>query len=162
MRARTGLWLGGCFLVAAGTFAVAQTASTVAAAAPAKPAEAVSWARPIDPTPLERTPARIARGKYLVEGVTPCLFCHSDRDFDKPGGPPKDGMKGAGVVMYDVAERRVVAPNLTPDVETGAGSWPDDAMVRAIREGVGHDGRPLASMWWWAFRRLSDEDVRSI
>jgi len=55
-----------------------------------------------------------------------------------------------------------VASNLTPDVETGAGSWPDDALVRAIREGVGHDGRPLKTMWWWAFRRLSDEDVRSI
>ena len=64
--------------------------------------------------------------------------------------------------MYEDKDTRVVASNLTPDVETGAGSWPDDAMVRAIREGVGHDGRPLKTMWWWAFRRLSDEDVRSI
>jgi mono/diheme cytochrome c family protein len=71
-------------------------------------------------------------------------------------------MKAAGLVMYEDKDTRVVASNLTPDVETGAGGWPDDAMVRAIREGVGHDGRPLKTMWWWAFRRLSDEDVRSI
>jgi mono/diheme cytochrome c family protein len=157
MRAESGLLLGGCFLVASATFAVAQTTP-----APAKPAVDVASVRPVDPAPLERTPARIARGRYLVEEVTPCLFCHSPRDYEQPGAPSKEGMKAAGVVMYEDKDTRVVASNLTPDVETGAGGWPDDAMVRAIREGVGHDGRPLKTMWWWAFRRLSDEDVRSI
>src|SRR6478736_1814671 len=151
MRAEFRLLLGGCFLVASATFALAQSM-------PAPPASV----RPVDPTPLERTPARIARGKYLAEGVAPCFFCHSDRDYDKPGAPPKEGMKGAGFVMHEEKDSRVVASNLTPDMETGAGRWPDDALVRAIREGVGHDGRPLKTMWWWAFRRLSDEDVRSI
>ena len=34
---------------------------------------------------------------------------------------------------------------------------------RAIREGVGHDGRGLGlPMWWWAFRALSDEDLAAI
>ena len=36
-------------------------------------------------------------------------------------------------------------------------------LARAIREGVGHDGRGLGGqMWWWAFRALSDEDLASI
>jgi len=165
MRTGIGILLGGCVLLASGVLAMAQTAPAAnASVAPAPPiaVPSVPYARAVDPTPLERTPARIARGKYLVEGVTPCLFCHSPRDYEQPGAPSKEGMKAAGVLMVEDKDTRVVAPNLTPDMETGAGRWPDDAMVRAIREGVGHDNRPLKGMWWWAFRRLSDEDVRSI
>src|ERR1700687_1310261 len=59
---------------------------------------------------------------------------------------------------------RVVAPNLTPDVETGAGGWSDDALAGAIREGVGHDGRPLFPVVPHAnfHDSLSDEDMASV
>ncbi len=58
---------------------------------------------------------------------------------------------------------RVVAPNLTPDPETGAGNWTDDQLARAIREGIGHDGRALYPMMpYQRFRALSDEDLASI
>jgi nicotinate dehydrogenase subunit B len=44
--------------------------------------------------------------------------------------------------------------------EAGAGTWSDDMLARAIREGVGHDGRAL---YWQmpssTFRNLSDEDL---
>jgi hypothetical protein len=57
----------------------------------------------------------------------------------------------------------MVAPNITPDVETGAGKWTDDMFARAIREGIGHDGRALGSpMWYWAFSSLPDEDLASV
>jgi hypothetical protein len=36
---------------------------------------------------------------------------------------------------------KVFAPNLTPDKESGAGNWTDDMVARAIREGIGYDGR---------------------
>ncbi len=49
-----------------------------------------------------------------------------------------------------------------PDVETGAGSWTDDMFVRAMRDGIGHDGRALTFMPWWVYQRLSDEDLASI
>jgi len=56
-----------------------------------------------------------------------------------------------------------VAPNLTPDSETGAGTWSDDALARAIREGIGHDGRTLFPMMPYEhYKHLSDEDVASI
>ena len=58
---------------------------------------------------------------------------------------------------------KVYAPNITPDPETGAGSWSDDQLARAIREGVGHDGRALFPfMPYQDFRALSDEDLASI
>ncbi|HEY9501349.1 MAG TPA: hypothetical protein VIR01_06975, partial [Pyrinomonadaceae bacterium] len=34
---------------------------------------------------FEATPARMARGKYLVEAVTGCVGCHSPTDVSKPG-----------------------------------------------------------------------------
>jgi mono/diheme cytochrome c family protein len=58
---------------------------------------------------------------------------------------------------------KVYAPNITPDPETGAGSWSDDQLARAIREGVGHDGRALFPfMPYPDFRAMSDEDLASI
>ena len=57
----------------------------------------------------------------------------------------------------------LVSPNLTPDRETGAGAWTDDMFARAIREGIGHDGRVLhPQMWYGSFRSLSDEDLASV
>src|SRR5262249_22359481 len=58
---------------------------------------------------------------------------------------------------------RVVAPNLTPEAETGAGKWTDDQLARAIREGVGHDGRALFPLMpYRRFRSMSDEDLASV
>ena len=109
----------------------------------------------------ERTDARRERGRYLTEGVLQCFMCHSDRDWTKPGGPPMEGRKGAGHIWED--RPWLVSPNLTPDKETGAGTWTDDMFARAIREGVGHDGRVLhPQMWYGSFRSLSDEDVASV
>ena len=53
-------------------------------------------------------------------------------------------------------------PNISPDKETGAGTWTDDMFVRALKDGVGHDGRALIAMPWWVFRKLSDEDLASV
>lgn len=36
-------------------------------------------------------------------------------------------------------------------------------LARAIREGIGHDGRALfPAMWYASFRELSDEDLASV
>ena len=54
--------------------------------------------------------------------------------------------------------------NLTPDENTGIGSWSEETFVRALRTGR-HMGvsRPiLPPMPWGAFRNFSDEDLRSI
>ncbi len=42
------------------------------------------------------TPERLARGKYLVEHVTPCLHCHSTVDMSVYGGVIKPGTEGMG------------------------------------------------------------------
>lgn len=128
-----------------------------------RPEPARSWARPLTDRRFERTPERRERGRYLAEGVLQCAICHSERDDGEPGAPPRAGRAFAGAVLWDDSTGRVVAPNLTPDRRTGAGSWTDDMLARAIREGVGHDGRALhPRMWSQVFRALSDEELASV
>jgi hypothetical protein len=57
----------------------------------------------------------------------------------------------------------LVAPNITPDPETGVGNFTDDQLARAIREGISHDGQTLFPMMPYAHhRRMSDEDLTSV
>src|SRR6516225_542649 len=123
-------------------------------------------ARPLVDRKFERTPQRLARGQYLVEAVSGCMDCHAPHDWTKHDAPILPGMKGAGqemAAMFKEMPGRIVAPNLTPDPETGAGTWSDDALARAIREGIGHDGRARFPMMPYGhYRSLPDEDVASI
>lgn len=122
-------------------------------------------ARPLTSRVFEKTPERWARGEYLAEGLNVCMDCHSPHDWTKHDEPIPTGMEGAGEDMSFLKglPGRIVAPNLTPDSETGTGNWSDDALARAIREGIGYDGRALLPMMpYQNFRNLPDEDVASI
>ena len=72
----------------------------------------------------------IERGEYLLR-VAGCLSCHTDIKND---GPPLSGgrpLKTPFGTFY--------SPNITPDPETGIGSWTDEEFVRALRDGVRPD-----------------------
>ncbi len=122
-------------------------------------------ARPLTNRTFERTPERWSRGKYIFENEAICTDCHSPNDWTKHDAPMLPGMEGAGQDMSILKglPGRVVAPNLTPDPETGSGTWSDDALARAIREGVGHDGRALFNMMpYESYRHMPDEDLASV
>ncbi len=117
--------------------------------------------RPLTARTFERTPARLVRGRYLVSSLADCFKCHSQHG---PGGDPLPEKMGAGTVeTIPGLGLQITFPNLTPDLETGAGSWTDDMFARAIREGIGHDGRPLVPiMPYENFRHMSDEDLAAV
>ena len=121
-------------------------------------------ARALTDRKFKSTPQRLARGQYLATAVSGCMHCHSEHDWSQRTVPVLPGMEGAGEILpYAGLPGRIVAPNLTPDAETGAGTWSDDQLARAIREGIGHDGRALFPiMPYQSFRNLSDEDLASI
>src|SRR5688572_33497229 len=50
---------------------------------------------------IERTPERIARGKYLAHSVSVCMDCHAVRDWTKFAGPPTEGTLGKGGDRFD-------------------------------------------------------------
>jgi hypothetical protein len=121
-------------------------------------------ARPVTDRKFEPTPERLARGRYLANSVMGCTDCHSEHDWKAPGAPSLEAKLGAGQIFpVSGLPGTVVTPNLTPDPETGAGNWSDDQLARAIREGVGHDGRALFPLMpYQAYRVLSEEDLASI
>ncbi|MDP9160845.1 MAG: cytochrome c [Acidobacteriota bacterium] len=122
----------------------------------------------LDMDQIPRTPERLARGKYLVEGLMQCPACHSENDFSKRPSEVFPGKKLGGFVFPNAElglpkPNRVVAPNISPDLEYGAGTWKDADFVRALRQGVGHDGRALYPLMPYSyFRNLSDEDLASV
>jgi mono/diheme cytochrome c family protein len=123
------------------------------------------FAKPIvRPASVERidvTPERLARGEYLVEHLMPCLHCHSEHDVHRAGVPIVHG-KAAGGFVFDRTlglPGEVQPPNLTP---SGIGTVTDGELMRAIREGIGHDGRALFPMMPYRdYRSMSDEDLRA-
>ena len=122
-------------------------------------------ARPLTERKFGVTPERLARGKYMTENVLDCFACHSQRDWTKHDAPLIPGTEGGGQGPFPLEglPGKVYAPNISPDKETGAGNWTDDQLARAIREGIGHDGRALFPMMPYEnYRHLSDEDLASV
>jgi mono/diheme cytochrome c family protein len=102
---------------------------------------------------VEQTPERIARGERWAYF---CADCHSSS-----GGPVLDGSKDD--FMADPSAPPIGSlwgPNLTPAGDLK--NWSDGEILRAIREGVGKDGRPLVIMPSNAYKYMSDEDAYAI
>jgi len=80
------------------------------------------------------------------------------------GWPIPPGRVGGGRVLSgESTPEPVVAPNISTDTTTGIGEWSDDEIIRAIREGVGRDGRLLnPEMPYRYFRGLNSVELRSI
>lgn len=104
---------------------------------------------------------RLARGKYLVT-LGGCMDCHTPGYF--LGRPDMNRFLGGSDVGVAVPGLGVfVGRNLTPDKETGLGSWTRDEIATAITTGVRPDGRVLAPiMPWRAFAQLTHADALAI
>ncbi len=153
-RARPWLRLGVSLpaLVVTGLF---MTVISLAHPARTKPAEGSKFSY---------SQQRWERGRYLVEGPMHCFACHSESTWDKDG-LPVPGRKGAGQKYFPEAGLpfKLVVPNISPDPETGSGTWTDEQFERALRQGIGHDGRVLFPLMpYYNFRNLSDEDLASV
>ena len=121
--------------------------------------------RPAAQMTAPKTPEALERGRYLAEALTGCVACHSPIDESRPGDFPQAGLEYTGRVWPEGSgfPGKIVAPNISPDPETGIGQWTDGEIVRAIREGVSRDGRPLFPLMNYpGYRDLTDEDVLAI
>ncbi|WAC13278.1 c-type cytochrome [Dyadobacter pollutisoli] len=112
---------------------------------------------------IEKTPARIERGKYLANHVTVCMDCHSSRDWNLYSAPLLEGNFGGGGEVFG---RELGFPgvfharNITP---YGIGQWTDGEVFRAITTGVSRDGSPLFEvMPYHGYGQLDQEDIYSI
>jgi mono/diheme cytochrome c family protein len=109
----------------------------------------------------------LKRGEYLTLHVSMCLDCHSTRDFSKYSGPVKPGTEGMGGEVFDKdhggAPGKIYARNITPDAETGIGTWTDDEILRAITQGISKKGDTLFPIMPYAhFNHMAKSDLLSI
>jgi mono/diheme cytochrome c family protein len=94
----------------------------------------------------------LARGKYLAVAAD-CEACHTVE-----GGQPFAGSR-----PFDTEFGTLYSPNITPDPETGIGSWSDADFLRAMHEGIGKDGKRLYPAFpYAAYTYLTQEDVLAI
>jgi mono/diheme cytochrome c family protein len=111
----------------------------------------VASAKAGDFDPQEFT--QIERGRYLAV-LSDCASCHTVPGSNQPfaGGRPIETPFG-----------NILAPNITPDPETGVGSWSDDAFDAAIRKGLRRNGSRLyPAMPYTAYTKMSRNDVLAI
>jgi mono/diheme cytochrome c family protein len=103
----------------------------------------------------------IERGKYLVT-FGGCNDCHTPGYFF--GKPDMNRYLGGSDVGFAIPGLGVfVAPNLTPDKQTGLGNWTRQQIVTAFTTGKLPSGRILAPvMPWRAYSQLSEEDAQAI
>ncbi len=99
------------------------------------------------------------RGSYLVNVVGACGNCHSPVDANGDRRGP--AFSGGPALLSGAFE--AFAPNITPDVDTGIGSWSEDQIVTALRDGRTPDGHVLRPpMPVPLYRALSDDDAHAI
>lgn len=91
-------------------------------------------------------------GEYLALAGD-CISCHT-----APGGKPY-----AGGLKMQTPFGYLLSPNITPDVETGIGSWSKDDFARALHDGVNKKGQDLyPAMPFTSYTKVTRADVDAI
>ncbi len=99
------------------------------------------------------------RGAYLVNHLAHCGECHT----------PRDGLGGAKRAMAFAGAPDIeggIAPNITPDEETGIGKWTDSNIVDVLKTGFMPDGNFVGGAMTDVVNHgtslLTDEDLKAI
>ena len=96
--------------------------------------------------------AAAARGQYVATAAN-CVSCHT-----REGGAAYAGGRPLATPLGTIH-----STNITPDRETGIGSWTAQDLKRAMREGIAADGRHLFPAFPYPFyTRLSDRDIADL
>lgn len=134
--------------------------------------------------------AAVERGKYLVT-LAGCHDCHTPKKMGPEGPEPdmsralsghpettvmpppliKPGPPGPWMAVTSMDLTAWAGPwgtsyafNLTPDENTGIGSWSEETFMKTIRTGrhMGA-GRPiLPPMPWQMYRHMTDDDLKAV
>jgi mono/diheme cytochrome c family protein len=96
---------------------------------------------------------QLERGRYLTI-VGDCAACHtlpgSGHDFS--GGRPVETPFGL-----------LIAPNITPDPETGIGAWTNQEFINALTKGTGRNGTRLyPAMPYTYYTKVTRDDALAI
>ena len=95
---------------------------------------------------------QVQRGEYLARAGD-CISCHTAK-----GGAPY-----AGGLRMDTPFGYLLAPNITPDAETGIGTWTAADFYRALHDGVNKRGQDMYPVMPYDFyTKVTREDSDAI
>jgi mono/diheme cytochrome c family protein len=104
------------------------------------------------PPPASDDQALLARGARIAS-VGDCMVCHT----------AANGRPFAGGLPLDTPFGTIYSTNITPDAQTGIGSWSPEAFTRAMRAGVSRDGHLLYPAFPYPhFTRMTDDDIGAL
>jgi mono/diheme cytochrome c family protein len=96
---------------------------------------------------------QVDKGRYLATAAD-CVACHTIQN---------GGKAFAGGRAIETPFGNITSPNITPDAETGIGSWTDEQFDHAVRNGVRPDGTRLyPAMPFTSYTKMSHADVVAI
>lgn len=96
--------------------------------------------------------ATVARGEYLAR-ASDCIACHTS-----PGGKPF-----AGGLAMPTPFGTLYSPNISPDKDTGIGTWSADDFYKMMHTGKSRSGELLyPAMPFAAYTRMTRADVDAI
>ncbi|MBR9978812.1 MAG: cytochrome c [Bacteroidetes bacterium] len=109
--------------------------------------------------------SRLPYGRYVVTAAA-CADCHTMREK----GEPLPGMEYAGGFEFTLPVGVVRSANITPDSETGIGSWTEEMFIQRFRmyadsvftEPVLGPTDFNTPMPWRLYANMTDEDLRAI
>ena len=137
--------------------------------------------------PAASNAGQVARGKYLVVGHG-CNDCHTPYKMGDNGPepdmtrflsghpadmtlPPPPQPVGPWIASVSASFTAWSGPwgisytaNLTPDKETGLGTWTSQQFIDTIRNGrvQGHGRQLLPPMPWPAYKNMNDADLKAV
>ena len=96
---------------------------------------------------------QVERGHYLAT-VGDCAACHT---------LPGSGHLLAGGRAIETPFGQIIAPNITPDPETGIGAWTDQEFINALTKGTGRNGMHLyPAMPYNYYTKVTRDDALAI
>ncbi len=108
-----------------------------------------------DPTGVPaalKTASLVKRGEYLARAAD-CTACHTARG----------GTLYAGGLAFVLPFGTIYSANITPNKDTGIGSWNDADFLNAIHKGIDRNGVPLyPAMPYASYTGMTDADALAI
>ena len=98
--------------------------------------------------PIRNENNQVERGRYIAIAAD-CVACHTS---------PGNGSFAGGYKLV-TPFGAIFSSNITPDKETGIGSWTREQFEQALRKGKGSHGNLYPAMPYTAYAKMTDQDV---
>ena len=117
---------------------------------------------PADPWEIDRDDP-VQRGEYLAV-IAGCRFCHTPADARQQ---PLPGMRLAGGLGMQTNDRKTYSANITPDRETGIGTWTERDFINRFRNMRGAEVAVETMGWqtqhaWTEYSQMTESDLADI